>query len=259
MIFVANFVANFFERGHPAIHSVFDEVSDKVRDQGMGALPPGRPTCCRQGDHARPGRRWTRPRVQPRACPCASACLAVVLLVLLTGCTGPGQPSPTAARPGAYTGVGEAETSAARLAELLRNLESTVDPAEARLAAATACAHSLELARAYRVVRPQALHNILVNVGLRSRGLCFHWAEDLTARLERLHLRTLEIHRGVARMGTLREHSCVVLTAVGQAFEEGVILDAWRHSGQLHASPLKQDKYPWIRVEVGSPHVSPSP
>ena len=41
MIFVGNFVANFVEREHLAIHSACDEVSDKVRDEGMGEKGDG--------------------------------------------------------------------------------------------------------------------------------------------------------------------------------------------------------------------------
>ena len=41
MIFVGNFVANFVEREHLAIHSVFDEVPAKVRDEGMGGKRAG--------------------------------------------------------------------------------------------------------------------------------------------------------------------------------------------------------------------------
>jgi hypothetical protein len=118
------------------------------------------------------------------------------------------------------------------------------------LAAETAQTYSLDLARQYRVVRPAIFHNVLVNLGVRKRGLCFQWADDLTAKLQSLNLRTLQLHRGVARLDTRREHSSVVLTAPGQAFDEGVVLDAWRHSGRLFWGDVRQDHYPWKEVEV---------
>ena len=139
---------------------------------------------------------------------------------------------------------------AANLAGRLEALGPTVAPAEATLAAETACSYSVELAQEYRVVRPAILHNILVNLGLRKRGLCFQWADDLSAKLQSLDLRTLQIHRGVARLETRREHSSVVLTASGQPFDQGIVLDAWRHSGRLYWGNVKQDHYPWIEVEV---------
>ena len=100
------------------------------------------------------------------------------------------------------------------------------------------------------MVRPAIFHNVLVNLGLRKRGLCFQWADDLSAKLESLELRTLQVRRGAARLETRREHSSVVLTAPGQAFDRGIVLDAWRHSGRLYWGPVQEDKYPWIAVMV---------
>ena len=155
-------------------------------------------------------------------------------LLLLAGCA-------TARRSG---------SSPAELAERLRGLSPSVDQREATLAAETAYAYSLELARQYRAVRPAIWHNVLVNVGLRERGLCYQWADDLSGKLESLHLRTLKVRRGVARLATRREHSSVVLTPPGQAFDPGIVLDAWRHSGHLYWCGVREDKYPWIEVEV---------
>ncbi len=140
--------------------------------------------------------------------------------------------------------------SATNLAKRLQRLSPVVSPGEATLAAETAHSYSLELAKEYRVVRPAILHNVLVNCGLRKRGLCFQWADDLSAKLQSLRLRTLEVRRGVARLETRREHSSVGLTAPGQPFSEGIVLDAWRHSGRLYWGGVKQDHYPWIEVEV---------
>jgi hypothetical protein len=151
-----------------------------------------------------------------------------------------------------------AGSPAADLAARLEGLRPTVAPAEAALAARTAYFYSAELAREYRVVRPAILHNVLVNLGLRKRGLCFQWADDLSAKLQSLQLHTLQLHRGVARLETRREHSSVVLTAPGQPFDEGIVLDAWRHSGRLYWDPVKGDKYPWIEVEVVAESAAPA-
>ena len=157
-----------------------------------------------------------------------------ICLLLLAGCAS----------------LGHRERSPADLAERLRELGPSVDTREAALTAETACSYSLELARQYRVVRPALFHNVLVNIGVRQRGLCFQWADDLSTKLETLHLRTLSSRRGVARLETRREHSSVVLTAPGQPFEQGIVLDAWRRSGRLYWSGVKEDKYPWIEVKV---------
>ncbi len=171
-----------------------------------------------------------------------AAVLLTVCLLLAAGCA---SPPPT-------------NTSAPKLAQRLRALSPSVAPAEATLAAETAHAYSLELADEYRVVRPAILHNMLVNVGLRQRGLCFQWADDLSAKLQSLHLQTLQLHRAVARLDTRREHNAVVLTACGQPFDQGIVLDAWRHSGRLYWGDLAQDKYPWREFDLKSQPGRPS-
>ena len=134
------------------------------------------------------------------------------------------------------------------LAAQLRALSPQVEAAEASRAAEVAVRYPLQLAREYHATAPADFNNVLVNAGLHPRGLCFQWADDLTAKLMTLHLRTLELHRGVARLGTRHEHSCVVLTAPGQNFTNGIALDAWRYAGRLNWSPVTTDKYAWSEV-----------
>ena len=131
------------------------------------------------------------------------------------------------------------------LARQLTTLSRSVAPAEARRLASAAHATSGDLAARYRPVGPPQLHNFLVNAGVKQRGLCHHWARDLGERLAQLKLRTLELRWGIARAGTLREHNAVVVTARGQPFSEGIVLDPWRHSGRLFSAPVATDKYPW--------------
>jgi hypothetical protein len=165
--------------------------------------------------------------------------------------------------------------SPSRLADSLAALGPQVAPAEASLAAEAAYSCSLQLAREYRVVPPAKLHNMLVNLGIRHRGLCFHWADDLFAKLQSLNLRTLQLRRGVANFGNRSEHNSVVLTACGQPFDQGIVLDAWRYSGHLYWGDVKKDpQFHWLAVEsipefealllarglvISLPAVSPNP
>ena len=117
---------------------------------------------------------------------------------------------------------------------------------ESRQVAETAITYSNQLAEEYRLVRPAVLHNLLIRVGLKDRGLCYHWTEDLLKQLQSLELRTYQIHWGVAHRGSeLREHNSVVITARGQTFEKGMVLDPWRNSGDLYWALIKTDRYPW--------------
>ncbi|UCE53067.1 MAG: hypothetical protein JSV31_28060 [Desulfobacterales bacterium] len=128
----------------------------------------------------------------------------------------------------------------------LAALNHNSDGTEARRVAETALQVSAILAKEYRLVRPPILHNLFIQMGLRDRGLCYQWTEDLMSRLKTLQLKSYQLRWGVAYRGSdLREHNTVVITANGQPFEDGLILDPWRHSGKLYWVVVKKDRYPW--------------
>jgi hypothetical protein len=86
----------------------------------------------------------------------------------------------------------------------------------------------------------------MFNVGLRERGLCCHWAEDLVARMLSLDLQSLEVHWVVASRGSLlREHSSVLLVPNGEPSDKGLVLDGWRDSGTLVWAVAAADRYAW--------------
>jgi hypothetical protein len=116
---------------------------------------------------------------------------------------------------------------------------------EADRLAEAAFAETARLTREYRAVRPASLHNILVNARLRERGLCYHWAKDLLAEFDRLEVPSLRVIQVVAREGTRREHSALVVVAEDQALNKGILLDAWRHSGRLFWIRVDDDRYLW--------------
>ncbi len=167
--------------------------------------------------------------------------LALTLLALgaLTGCV---QVPPPASR---------SQINDLRLA--LTSLHPEILDREAAQMATLAFDYSRGLAGDYRLVRPPVLHNLLINVRLKRRGLCYHWAEDLAAKLQTLPLESLELHWGVARPGTWREHNTVVVTARDQPFTEGIVLDPWRRSGELWWRPVGADSYAWQEGEMSSP------
>ncbi|MEQ9695467.1 hypothetical protein [Shimia sp. SDUM112013] len=141
------------------------------------------------------------------------------------------------------------------LARALQTMDSTnrVAPQEARRAAEIAYAYSLEQREAYKVSDPPLIHNTKVNQGLRPRGLCWHWADDLEARLRREGFKSFSFHRAIANIDNLRvEHSTVILSAKGAPMQDGIVLDGWRYGGYLFWAPLPEDtRYTWVpRAEV---------
>jgi hypothetical protein len=136
------------------------------------------------------------------------------------------------------------ERSIKDLAKALTKLAPDVDPAEAEQISVTAHTTARHLAREYHVVLNPELQAFLVNVGLRKRGWCGHWAADIGARLKELKPRTLVLHWGVAYDHTSSENNCLVVTARNQPFKDGIILDGWRRAGRLFWCPvIKDDEY----------------
>jgi hypothetical protein len=133
------------------------------------------------------------------------------------------------------------ERSIKDLSKKLTALAPDVDPVEAERISVTAHTTARKLAREYRVVLNPELTVFLVNVGLRKRGWCGHWAQDIGARLKEIKPKTLVLHWGVAYDRTSSENNCIVVTARNQPFEDGIILDGWRRAGRLFWCPVKKD------------------
>jgi hypothetical protein len=133
------------------------------------------------------------------------------------------------------------ERSIKDLSKALAGLAADVDPAEAEQISATAHTTARRLAREYRVVLNPELTVFLVNVGMRKRGWCGHWSQDIGARLKELKPKTLVLHWGVAYDHTSSENNCIVVTARNQPFADGIIIDGWRRAGRLFWCPVIKD------------------
>jgi hypothetical protein len=127
-------------------------------------------------------------------------------------------------------------------------LGNDIDRDEARLAASIAIEYPLELAQQYEITDPPLVHNTLVNLGVKSRGLCTDWAVDLLTRLRQERFRSLELHWGIANYENLfrLEHSTVIISARGDSLQQGLVLDPWRYGGLLYwAKTLEDSVYQW--------------
>src|SRR5438477_6682383 len=137
---------------------------------------------------------------------------------------------------------GKDVVKAEELANQLASLSRTVDPNEATLVAQCAFSTVARLRQQYRMFGTPIFNNFLVYHGLRKRGYCYQWTEDLLATLDALKLKTFELHWGESYAGTWRENNCVVVTAKGQPFDRGMILDCWRHFGHLRWNLVLSDE-----------------
>ena len=134
---------------------------------------------------------------------------------------------------------------AEELANQLSGLSRRVDTNEAKLLAECAYATVARLRQEYQMFGTPIFNNFLVYHGLRKRGYCYQWTEDLLLALDTLKLKTLELHWGESYAGTWRENNCLVVTAKGQPFDRGMILDCWHHFGHLRWNlvPSDEDRY----------------
>jgi hypothetical protein len=123
----------------------------------------------------------------------------------------------------------------------LAKLSPGVSPEEARRVAFTAYTTGRQLAQEWRMVKPATVQSFLIHIGARKAGHCFQYANELLLRLDALKLRTLELHWAECNPREFDEHNVIVVTARGQPFEQGIVLDNWRHSGRLVWGPVKGD------------------
>ncbi|NNE89312.1 MAG: hypothetical protein HKN27_14665 [Silicimonas sp.] len=144
------------------------------------------------------------------------------------------------------------ELEIAKLAEGILALGPNVDPDEALRAARISFEHTRELAIQYEIVDPPLVHNTKVNMGLKPRGLCWHWAEDMEKRLKAENFETLVIHRAIANANNYRiEHSTAIISQRGDDMYKGMVVDPWRTGGTLtfNLTALDPD-YDWLPQDV---------
>jgi hypothetical protein len=134
---------------------------------------------------------------------------------------------------------------AEELAKQLAALSRRVDPNEAKLLAECAYATVARLRPEYNMFGTPIFNNFLVYHGWRKRGYCYHWTEDLLLALDKLKLKTLELHWADAYRETWQENNCLVVTAKEQAFDHGMILECWRHFGHLRWNLVPSDQDPY--------------
>ena len=132
------------------------------------------------------------------------------------------------------------------LASQLAALSPRVDRYEAKLLADCAYATVSQLRRHYRMFGTPIFNNFLIYHGLRKRGYCYQWSEDLLVALDALKLTSLELRWGESNPGNWRENNCIVVTAKGRPFQSGIMLESWRHLGHLYFGPIVADSDPYV-------------
>lgn len=133
-----------------------------------------------------------------------------------------------------------------KLSLMIQSLSKKIDTQEANNIAFEAIAYSKELANSYNIVSPALFHNSLINMGLKQRGYCYHFANDLLKHLEKKDYKSFYLKKVVSQRGQYFEHTSLIITNDDIEFKDSIVLDAWRDSGILFFSKIKNDKkYNW--------------
>jgi hypothetical protein len=102
------------------------------------------------------------------------------------------------------------------------------------------------LSQKWRIGSSAIFSNMLINMGLREKGFCYHYVASLRRALMKRDWRQFDIRWGAAWENTYRENNALVITATGRPFEEGLAIDAWRTAGRPFWTSVKNDRFPWV-------------
>jgi hypothetical protein len=144
---------------------------------------------------------------------------------------------------------------AQKLAGELASLSPRVNRDEAKLVADCAFVTVSKLRREYRMFGTPIFNNFLIYHGLRKRGYCYQWSEDLLVALDKLNLKSLEVRWGEHDPNTWRENNCIVVTAKGQPFNRGIMLECWSHLGHLDFIPVASSWERYVENSAYARHV----
>lgn len=177
--------------------------------------------------------------------------LTIAVATLVTACATPVRYEGVNLPQGGLTELLRMDTatrsSVDALAAQLRALNPAVTAQDAATLAREAHVYPMHLANVWQITSPPLINNLLRNQGRVEYGLCIDWTYAMRQRMRGLGLNSFDWYWGIANEGSdLFEHSSLVVTAKGQPFEKGVVLDPWRNSGKLFWTRIGADpKYEW--------------
>lgn len=134
-----------------------------------------------------------------------------------------------------------------QLSTLLQSLDKNISQEEAKQLSQDIFHQTQMLTKEFELTSPPVWHNFLVNVGVREKGLCYHWSDALYVYLSKKQYDSFDFHQMGADIGKyFMEHNVLVVVSKGGKLEDGVIIDPWRDSGKVYFSKVSEDtKYKW--------------
>lgn len=139
------------------------------------------------------------------------------------------------------------QTKVDELSYLIKSLDSTITQDEATALSEDIIYKTEQLRKEFEMTSPPQFHNFLVTVGVKEKGLCYHWSDALFVYLSAKAYDSFEFHLMGANIGEyFFEHNALVVVAKGGKIEEGIIIDPWRDPRALYFSKIEDDPdYVW--------------
>ncbi|HSR74055.1 MAG TPA: hypothetical protein VLL31_04360, partial [Sulfurovum sp.] len=103
----------------------------------------------------------------------------------------------------------------------MQSLNSNITHSEAKQLSQDIFRKTQTLTKEFELTSPPVFHNFLVNVGLREKGLCYHWSDALYDYLSEKDYASFEFHLAGANIGEyFYEHNALVVVAKGGDIQE---------------------------------------
>jgi hypothetical protein len=106
-----------------------------------------------------------------------------------------------------------------------------------------------DLSNEYRVAGSALINNLLVNMKVKDKGYCYQYTDALRKTLKENSWRFFDLYWGAAYDKTWLENNGLVITAKGQPFETGIVVDPWRTASRPYWNFVKGDRYPWKELK----------
>ncbi len=140
------------------------------------------------------------------------------------------------------------ESQILKLTHLLQSLDVNISRGEAKQLSTALFTQTNLLSTQFQMTSPPQYHNFLVNIGLKEKGLCYHWSDALYAYFSQETYPSFAFHLMGANIGEYwGEHNTLVVSAKDKEPQEGVVIDPWRNAGKLYFSKVVDDRvYRWV-------------
>ncbi len=168
--------------------------------------------------------------------------LSIVFLLVLGGCQSPPMQVP--------------QTTRTQIIQALESLDGNVPEEETVRLANDIVSRTEILNREFERTSDPKVHNFLVKIGVKRKGLCYHYSDGLYLYLGGRYYPHYDFHLVGAHIGSYwREHNAMAVTLKGHQPLDGIVIDAWRKSGDIFVSKITDDKaYNWVhRTDRGCP------